>query len=275
LGSVTSHLDDGLAVITLADGDAGNRLDRPTLERLHRHLKERIEEPDSRVLLLRSRGERFCLGMDLGQINPEEGTGDEAAAAVRLYSDCLAAIALSPKPVAVLVEGEVRGGGMGLVAAGDVTIASRAADFEFSEVLFGLIPANVLPFLLIQRLSPRTAGRLILTARRLTAEEALAVGLVDEVFSPEELEKGARGVIGRFFRASPRALAEAKRFLREILYRDMEDACARANRELLDLASSAEVRDVARAFLSGGLPEWSRRFRPGLPLCGKEAEQSK
>jgi len=269
MSPVESEVDSGLAVITLTDGDGGNRLHLDALEELHRHLSSRIAEKESRALLLRSRGRRFCLGMDLGLIGSREEPGPERERTVRLYSDCLSVMALSPKPVVVLVEGEARGGGMGLIAAGDIVVASRDADFELSEVLFGLIPANVLPFLLIERLSPRAAGRLILTARRLSAGEARELGLVDELFPPAELEKGVRGVVRRLFRASPAAQAEAKRFLREILYRDREEACAAANRRLLELASRPDVIAAAEAFQSGGLPGWFDRFRPEKPLAGR------
>lgn len=269
MAAVESRVDSGLAVITLTDGDGGNRLDRPALEELHLHLNTRISEKDSRVLLIRSRGERFCLGMNLDLIGSAGKPVAGREATVRLYSDCLTTIVHSPKPVVVLVEGQVRGGGMGLIAAGDVVVASRAADFEFSEVLFGLIPANVLPFLLIERLSPRTAARLALTARRLSAGEARDLGLVDELFAADELEKGVRGVVRRLFRSSPAALAATKRFLREILHLDLGEACARANRELLDLASRADVIGAAEAFQSGGVPEWFERFRPEQPLIGR------
>ena len=152
------------------------------------------------------------------------------------------------------------------MAACDIVIASHQATFELSEVLWGLIPANVLPFLLALRMSPQQAGYLVLSAKKISAEKALAFRLVDEIFSPPDLEKGIKSVIKNLFRASPQALTEAKNFIHLLSEKKLEDACQEARNKLLSLAGNPEIKLAVAGFEEGELPSWCARFRPQKSL---------
>jgi len=149
-------------------------------------------------------------------------------------------------------------------------LSSSRTTFEMGEVLFGLIPANVLPYLLARRIAPQKARYLILTAERICADEARRLGLVDEVFEPGRLERGARAVLKTIMRAAPSALAEAKAFSRSLERMEPDRARSAAEAKLLEMLRRPEVRKGIEAFTSGDLPAWFGRFRPSRSLTGGE-----
>lgn len=253
--------DAGLALVTLADSERGNRINAARLEALHEAFDRAEAAAGVRAIVFRANGPRFCLGMDfsffLGQVAGDEDAQD----AVADYAGLLVRMRQSPKPVIALVDGEVKAGGIGIVAASDVVLASERTTFQLSEVYLGLIPANVLPFL-IERIGSRRASYLTLTAKTLSAVEARAAGLVDEVFAADALEKETRAFFKNLMRTAPHALAETKRFIGEIDGLDQAAAIPAAARSLLGLAAREDVRDAIASFEDGALPAWSARFKP-------------
>lgn len=255
--------DAGLALLTLDDGVGGNRLNLEGLQALTAAFTAAEADRTVRAVLLRSAGPAFCLGMDLSRVG---GDGAEAAEAIRLYSELLLRIHRFPLPVIALVQGPVKAGGVGLVAACDLVIAAAAADFQLSEVLLGLVPVNVLPFLLARRVTPARARELILTARVFTAAEAQAIGLVDRVYPEEKLERGLKSELKMLFRAAPSALAETKAFTAALDGLSLEGQCALAREALLRLSAADDVQHAVAAFQKDELPRWSVAYKPGVPL---------
>jgi enoyl-CoA hydratase/carnithine racemase len=139
------------------------------------------------VVVLQGSRDTFCKGLDLDEIaSPEPDQSLNQRQAVADYCRCLEALRFSDKPTIAVVEGATAGGGVGLVAACDVVIASDTATFGLPEVLFGFAPAMVLPFLL-ERVPAHTARIWALTGIARPATEAQAQGLVDVVVSSNEL----------------------------------------------------------------------------------------
>jgi enoyl-CoA hydratase/carnithine racemase len=270
LSLVEQQLDAGVALITLKDAEHGNLLDPQSVEELASAFERSVRDPQARAVLLRSEGAAFCLGMDLGRLAAQEGRGGRAEAkrAVGRYADLLAAMFRAPLPVACLVQGEVKAGGVGLACACDIVVATEAASFELGEVLFGLIPANVLPYLLALRVPPQKARYLVLSSMRITAAEALRLNLVDELLpSAQAAERRLREIFGRLLRSSPRALSQAKEFTAELIGRTPGQAAALARRRLLRLLRDPEALQGVKAFRDGDLPPWFSRFKPAGPLA--------
>lgn len=270
---VDFYSDSGVGVITLTHGEEGNRLTPELLAELESVFMSAFADENVRVVLLRSNGPAFCLGMDLSRLVDEE---DQRALerAVSAYGRLLLSIYLAAKPVVAVVGGEVVAGGVGLVAACDIVVAAEEAVFELSEVLFGLIPANVLPYLFCLRLSPQKTRYLILASKRIGAREAANIGLADECFAAEDMEKGVKALFKRLMRSSPSALARAKLFTQEIYGRDHAEVRAHAESTLLELAGSDGVRSALQAFQDGDTPEWFTAFRPARPLARPDAASS-
>ena len=168
---IDRYIDSQVSVITLNNSENGNLLNLDTLTEFKRAFNGSYMNRDVRVILLRSDGKTFCHGMDLIQLQAlnrrREEVKKEVEMAVSLYVELLYSIHTSPQPVICLLSGEVKAGGVGLACACDIILSTEDTTFELSEVLFGLIPANVLPYLLSLRITPQKARDLVLTSKRI------------------------------------------------------------------------------------------------------------
>lgn len=282
--AVTYTNDSGLGIIHISDG-RGNRLNPASLKELANAFQEGLADEDAKLLMIRSGETSFCLGMDLegleSSLENEENHhgaggnsgGDHRSGGVKRYSSLLYSIAGCTKPVIALVEGDVKAGGVGLAAACDIVIADENASFELSEVLFGLVPYNVLPYVFSLRMSPQRFRYMVLTAARVNAHEARNLGLVDRVFPEETLEKGLKTMLKTMMRAEPRALAAAKTFFTHALDQDFDALRGNAEQALLKHMEQPQVKEGLQAFHAGDMPEWFARFKPEGKLSGKDVEK--
>lgn len=265
---VDQYEDSHVSVITLNDAEHGNLLGPESLGELAAALERSLKDPSARAVLLRSSGPAFCLGMDLARLaSPASpASAAEAETAISRYSGALGSIFTAALPVVSFVRGEVKAGGVGLACACDIVVASEEASFELGEVIFGLIPANVLPYVLSLRMPPQKARYLVLSSRRISAAEALRLNLVDEVVSDGDAEHRLREIFKRLLCSSPRALAAAKELTAELIGKTPEQGGALARSRLLELMRDPSTVDGVRAFQEGEAPGWFARFRPQRSL---------
>jgi len=187
----------------------------------------------------------FCLGLDGAWAM--RASADEARALFRRYALLCEAVAATPGPSVALVDGAAAGGGLALAAAADLVIATPGSSFALPEVLVGLVPAVAFPWV-ARRAGAMRARRLAMSAASITAAEALAIGLVDEIAA--DLEKAAAGYIRRWSRADPRALTQLKRIASTY---DLGDAIERIG----SLLASPETR-ARIALAEAGEAPWPR-----------------
>ena len=260
---VIYSIDSKAGIITLQDSENGNRLSTESLSLMVTSLKKAIDDIEVRVIIFRARGDSFCLGMDFSELlSAADSKENEIKESIGLYANLLKAIYTSPKPVISLIDGAVKGGGVGLACACDIVLATDRSSFEFSEAIFGLIPANVLPFVYSLRLSPQKARYLIITAKNIKADEALRLDMVDEVFPQDNFERGIKRIMKQLFRISPAAIERTKKFTHSIDGLSVEEACEIAQDELLHLVKDPNVIKAIAEFSDGGTPEWFQSFNP-------------
>src|SRR5436189_753897 len=136
---------------------------------------------DVRVIILGGNGKSFCAGADLNWMKSmvnytREQNIEDAKVAARMFLS----IAKCPKPVIARIHGAALGGGAGVVAACDIGIAVESAQFGFTEVKLGIIPAVISPFV-ISRIGPGRARAFFITGERFPASVAFDIGLVQHV----------------------------------------------------------------------------------------------
>ena len=277
---IEQYEDSHVSVITLNNGERGNLLSPEGLEELAAALHRSQDDPHVRAILLRSNGPAFCLGMDLARLAAlaSRASREDAEKAVDLFADVLQTIYSSPLPIVCLVDGEVKAGGVGLVCACDIVVAGERATFELGEVIFGLIPANVLPLLAL-RIAPLKARYLVMSSRRISAAEALCLNLVDELVPRGDTEHRIREIFKRLLCSAPRALAAAKEFTAELIGKTPEEGSVLARRRLVEMMHDPLTLAGVNAFQEGHMPAWFSRFRPSRPLAlshtGDEEEGSR
>ncbi|WP_324276868.1 enoyl-CoA hydratase-related protein [Blastococcus brunescens] len=172
-------------------------------------LSDALADDAIRAIVLDHTGRVFCSGMDLA----EAAGGGVQDQGVREFPDLLEMIWSSPKPVVAVVRGPARAGGVGLLAACDVVVAGASATFAFSEVRLGLVPA-VISAVVVPRMLPHVAHRLMLTGQVFDADVAVGGGLVDLVVPDDVVDAEVRAQLVHLTAGAPAALAETKRLLR-------------------------------------------------------------
>src|ERR671917_2702361 len=173
----------GTARLTLDSPANRNALSRAMRAQLRTALTDALADDAVRVVVLDHTGRVFCSGMDLSEA--AGGSSDEQG--VREFPELLELVWSSPKPVVGVVRGPARAGGVGLLAACDVVVAAEAATFAFTEVRIGIAPA-VISAVVLPRMVPSVAHRLLLTGEVFEAPQALAGGLVDLVVPAEDVD---------------------------------------------------------------------------------------
>jgi methylglutaconyl-CoA hydratase len=199
----------GVATLTLDSPANRNALSRALRAQLRQALADALADDAVRVIVLDHTGRVFCSGMDLS----EAAGGGVQDQGVREFPDLLASIWHSPKPVVAVVRGPARAGGVGLLAACDVVVAAESATFAFSEVRLGIVPA-VISAVVLPRMVPHVAHRLMLTGNVFDAGTAATGGLVDLVVPDADVDGELRAQLVELTAGAPTALAETKRLLR-------------------------------------------------------------
>jgi methylglutaconyl-CoA hydratase len=195
----------GVAELTLDSPANRNALSARVRRELLAALDAAEADPAVRVVLISHTGPAFSAGLDLREVTP-----DVAATALTEFAEILRRLTLSALPVVVRVGGAARAGGLGLVAAGDIVIASTEATFGLPEVRVGLVPALVARPLR-SRLSAAALRTLMLTGEPIDAAEAHRIGLVDQVVRPRMLDAAVSTAVELLRRGSPDAIAAVKR----------------------------------------------------------------
>ena len=249
---------DGVATLTLDRPEVGNALDDALVGRLGEALAECAHDAAVRVVVVTGAGKVFSAGADLNWMRRMRDAGDAANVDdARRTLAVFAAIAELPRPVVARVNGPARGGGVGLLAAADVVVASSEAHFAFSEVRLGIAPAMIAPFV-IARLGAGRARRLFCTGETFGAADALAWGLVDRVALPAELDAAVAAVAAELRKGGPVAIAEAKKLVRDVTAADPGTVPVLTTDLIARLRAGAEGQEGMAAFLDKRPPKWVR-----------------
>ncbi len=246
-----------VAVIWLAREAVRNAFNEVSIAELTAAFDRFGSDAEVRAIVLAAQGPAFCAGADLdwmrrmsGYSNAENQTDAmKLATMLRTIYEC-------PKPVIARVHGDAYAGGVGLVAACDISVASLNANFCLSETKLGLIPATIGPYVL-RAMHANIARRYFLTAEKFNAAEAFRIGLVHEITLPEELDGKVNEILGALMLTSQSAVAEAKRLVRDLTARPIDDRLvADTAQRIANIRTSTDGREGVRSFLEKRQPQW-------------------
>jgi methylglutaconyl-CoA hydratase len=251
-------IDDwGTARLTLNRPERHNAFNAALIAALTEAFTRLGAADDVRAIVLAGAGKSFSAGADLDWMREAAGwdAAQNEADAMRL-SNMLAAINNCARPVIVVAHGHVTGGGVGLVACADMAVAVDGTQFRLSEVRLGLTPATISPFVIAKM--GAAARRWFLTAEAFGAEDARAMGLVNEVAIDAD---AAEAVVAHWLthigQAAPGAVADAKRLALDFAGQPITDELREESaRRIAARRVSAEGREGIIAFLNKGTPSW-------------------
>ena len=206
-----------VAHVWLNRPDARNAMNDNMTKELPRVFKALERDASVRVVVLGGRGSAFCAGADLGRMDKAgraSGAKNRAQAlsSAKFFND----LYVFPKPTIARIHGPAFAGGMGLVCACDVVVASEDAVFCLPETRIGLVPAMISPYV-TRAMGANAARRYLLSGERFSANAAKAIGMVHELAPSAELDAAVDRIAQAFVACAPNALAEAKKLLRHVI----------------------------------------------------------
>jgi methylglutaconyl-CoA hydratase len=217
-GAVNVMREGAVARVTLSRPEVRNAFNAELIADLHDAFATLAVEPPEalRAVVLAGEGAAFCAGADVAWMRASVALSvEDNQADARRMAEMLATIDACPVPVIARVHGAALGGGMGLCAVADISLAASDTVFGFTETKLGILPAVISPFV-IARIGEGQARALFPTGERFDAERALRIGLVHEVLADElALDERVAAVVGELLSAGPVAARAAKAIIRD------------------------------------------------------------
>lgn len=216
MDELLTEVRDHVLTMTLNRIKKHNAFDDHLLALMQQAITTATEDTQVHVIVLKANGQHFSAGADLAWMqrmvsySMEENETD----AMQL-AQVMSSLYHCPKPTVACVQGAAYGGGVGLVAACDIAIASTSARFCFSEVKLGLIPAVISPYV-IKAIGERASSALFMTAEEFDAPRAVALNLIHRCVREEELNTVTDQMAHHLAKLPVEAVRDAKALVREV-----------------------------------------------------------
>ncbi len=250
------HDAHGIAGLTLNRPDAFNALSKELLTALQTELDAIKDDPSIRIVAITGRGRAFCAGHDLKEMRDERNRD----ALLGLFGQCskmMLTLSQLPQPVIALVDGIATAAGCQLVAACDLALASTESRFATSGVKYGLFCST--PMVALSRNVGRKASmEMLLTGDFIEPEDALRLGLVNQVVKPDEMEEAFDAMANRLLDKPRDVLALGKRAFYQQLEMGLADAYDFTTEVIVDNALGKDFEEGLQAFVEKRKPDWSR-----------------
>lgn len=246
----------GVLRVTLNRPDKRNALTRGILSELLQALNSLT--PETRLLVLSANGPVFCAGMDLQEMQATATLPNAAEVWQQdsdLYRQVVESLFIAPCPTLCVVQGPVLAGGVGLVLACDLVVATESASFALPEPKRGITASMVSP-LLVHRIGAGPASWLLLSGRTVSAADGARCGLIHEVFGTATLQQDVTALVETILSGAPGALRVTKQQLLEQAASELRAAWDQAAKLSATSRAQPEAREGLQAFLEKRKPNW-------------------
>lgn len=235
---------------------SGNAIDVQLADALREAGAMLREDPASRVVVITGRGALFCAGGDIRAF-AQGGSASEAIDAItsRLHPAIEALVAL-PKPIITLVNGPAAGAGLGLALLGDVVLAARSAHFTSAYTAIGLTPDAATSWLLPRLVGLRRAQEMILTNRRVSADEAERIGMITRAVEDDQLIAEGEKLVGRLAACAGKACGASRALLLASFGATLHEQLAAEARSIASQAENREGSEGIASFLEKRPPNY-------------------
>lgn len=246
-----------VATVWINRAELHNAFNTTVIEELYDCFQQLNGRDDIRVVILAGRGKSFSAGADLNWMKQagQASQADNEADALKL-AKMLQSLATLKQPTIARVQGIAFGGGMGLASACDICVASTEAKFATSEVRLGLAPSTISPYV-IRAIGARQASRYFLTAERISAEQALQIGLAHEVTTPELLDAKVDEIVQALLLGGPEAQAASKQLIQMVNQQSVDESLLlKTAQHIAHVRQGEEAKNGLNAFLNKHSPAW-------------------
>ncbi|HUL72473.1 MAG TPA: enoyl-CoA hydratase-related protein [Vicinamibacterales bacterium] len=246
-----------VTTVTLNRPDVRNAFNEDLIQDLTEWARSVPPDGSVRAVILQGAGSVFCAGADVQWMSKmvdysQEQNLEDARRAAAMFH----AIDSVPVPVIGRVQGAALGGGAGLTAVCDVVVATEDAVFGFTEVVLGILPAMISPYV-VSKIGLAAARELCLSGARFSAARAREIGLVTDVVAADRLDLTVDRHVQQFRKAAPSAIAATKKLLRDVAGRRPADVMALTADAIARQRVSPEGQEGLRAFLDKRAASWA------------------
>jgi enoyl-CoA hydratase len=253
---IVTETADRIGIVKINRPDVYNAVNVEAILEVEQAMKEMNDDKSVQVIIITGAGKAFVSGSDISRLKELDAIG------AREYSQIgqrvLSYIENMEKPVIAAVNGFALGSGCELAMACDIRIASGKAKFGQPEVKLGLIPGHAGTQRLARLVGVGRAKELIFTGDMIDAQEALRIGLVNQVVSPEALIEAAKGLAKKIMEVSPTAMRIAKTVINRGVDANLTTANSYETEAFSILFSTDEAKEGMAAFLEKRKPNWDK-----------------
>lgn len=244
-----------ICTLTLNNPKIHNAFDDQLIQELTDKLSAIEKDNTIRAVIIRANGKHFSAGANLNWMRSMmTATQEENEQDALKLSNLLATLDNLSKPTIALTHGLAMGGGIGLIACCDIVIAAHDAQFCFSEVKLGLIPATIAPYV-IRKIGYNAARYYFITAENFSAHSAQQIGLVHQIVTGNDLNQHADIVIKKLLNNGPQAITATKQLINQVL--PVDDTIIKNTANLLaSIRVSPEGQEGMKAFFEKRKPKW-------------------
>ncbi|MHB1874627.1 MAG: enoyl-CoA hydratase-related protein [Streptosporangiaceae bacterium] len=258
--SVRYNISGAVATITLNRPEARNALTTGAKQALAETLAGASADEAIRAVVLTGAGQAFCAGQDLREHAEQLRAGGSPLDTVRQhYNPIITTIMTMPKPVLAALPGVAAGAGASIAFACDFRIAARRASLLLAFARVGLSADSGASWTLQRLVGPARAAELLMLAEPISAEQALALGLLTEVVADEDLDGAVAALAGRLASGPTAAFAGIKQSLLRAAGADLASALETEAEIQVQLGGSRDHRAATEAFLNKQQPHFEGR----------------
>ncbi len=244
--------NEGVATITLNRPQRRNALSNETIRQLSDAMDSAADDPAISAAILTAAGPIFCSGAELsGSADPRE-----MLAGIEAYAALIEKMQTIALPLVAKVKGPAMGGGIGLVLACDLAVASEEASFTTPEIKVGMFPMMIMA-LIFRHMGRKRGMELIFSGEPLSAPEALEAGWLNRCVPADDVDDEAENMARRFTRFSPKIVALGKQAYAKTCDLPFSEALQVLKNELIALMQTDDSKEGIRAFLEKRPPRWT------------------
>ncbi|MDG2051351.1 MAG: enoyl-CoA hydratase-related protein [Myxococcota bacterium] len=242
----------GIMTVTLADVENRNALGAGLINGLHEAIQHANDNPEVRAVVVTNDGNTFCAGANL----KEQSGAKKGTRPVVGLDGLLELIQKSPTPIIGKIAGHVVGGGNGLAAALDISIAAEDVKFGFTEVRLGVIPA-IISVVCLPKMRRGEALDAFMRGNRFTGTRAAELGLINDAVPRDQLDEAIDTVLADLRKGGPNAVGLAKQLVYDVPRMEQKEAFKYTAQLSAELFRGDEAAEGMKAFLQKRPATWA------------------